>query len=244
MEKKEVRLQKLLSECGIASRRKAEEIIAQGRVKVNGTVAKVGDSVVPEKDRVTVDGKTLEYHNERVYIALNKPRGFVTTLEDELGRKCITELVNDIGERVYPVGRLDKDSEGLLLLTNDGEFTNAMTHPSHHVPKIYRVSVRPEINKEQIRDFEEGIEIDGRKTAPAKIRIIRQEPGRSVLEITLFEGRNRQIRKMCETMGLDVARLSRIQIGNLKLGSLENGKWRRLTEKEVVSLYKAAGLNR
>ena len=170
---------------------------------------------------------------------LHKPRGFITTMSDEMDRKCVAELVSDVGVRVYPVGRLDKDSEGLLLLTNDGEFANNMTHPSKHVPKLYRVTVRPGITEEQITQLTSGIMIDGKITLPANVRVVTQEPGRVVLEITICEGRNRQIRKMCEELGLEVARLKRIAIGPIKLGMLEQGKWRNLTPEEVRALKRS-----
>jgi 23S rRNA pseudouridine2605 synthase len=237
---KDVRLQKMLADCGVASRRKAEEIIAAGEVKVNGAVAKIGDKVDPKKDKVTVKGKPIESRGNDVYIMLHKPRGFITTMSDEMDRKCVAELVKDIPERIYPVGRLDRESEGLLLLTNDGEFANAMTHPSLHIPKTYRVTIRPSISEDQLTQIAVGIIIDGRKTAPARVNVISQEAGRVVLEIVLYEGRNRQIRKMCEQLGLEVARLKRVAIGQLKLGMLQQGKWRALTSEEVRKLTAGA----
>ncbi len=237
---KEVRLQKMLADCGIASRRKAEEMIAAGEVRVNGSVAKIGDKVDPKKDKVTVKGKPVESHVQEVYIMLHKPRGFITTMSDEMDRKCVAELVQEIPERVYPVGRLDRDSEGLLLMTNDGAFANAMMHPSKHVPKTYRVTVRPSITEDQLTQMAVGIEIEGRKTAPADVRVLSQEPGRVVLEMVLYEGRNREIRKMCEALGLEVARLKRIAIGPVRLGMLQPGKWRELTADEVKRLMAGA----
>ncbi len=231
-----IRLQKYLSMCAVASRRKAEELIAQGKVKVNGKVAQIGDKVSPRHDTVTVSGKKITAGRKNIYIMLNKPRGFITTMDDEMGRKCVAELVSDVGARVYPVGRLDKDSEGLLLMTNDGEFANLMTHPSKHIPKIYRVTVRPNVTEEMLTAFSTGMKIDGRITAPADARIIEKQENRVVLEIVLYEGRNRQIRKMCESLGLEVARLKRTSMGSLKLGMLHPGKWRELTEDEVHKL--------
>ena len=231
-----IRLQKYLSMCAVASRRKAEELIAQGKVKVNGKVAQIGDKVSPRPDTVTVSGKKITAGRKNIYIMLNKPRGFITTMDDEMGRKCVAELVSDVGARVYPVGRLDKDSEGLLLMTNDGEFANLMTHPSKHIPKIYRVTVRPNVTEEMLTAFSTGMKIDGRITAPADARIIEKQENRVVLEIVLYEGRNRQIRKMCESLGLEVARLKRTSMGSLKLGMLHPGKWRELTEDEVHKL--------
>lgn len=238
---KKIRLQKYLSEAGIASRRKAEEMIRSGLVKVNGHVAQIGDSVDPKKDNVAVRGKVVKKQNSLRYILLNKPRGYVTTTDDELGRKCVLELVKDVKERIYPVGRLDRVSEGALILTNDGAFANAMMHPSKHVPKTYRVTVRPEATSEQVDLLETGVEIDGRMTAPAEVRYLQKEEGRAVLEIVLYEGRNRQIRKMCEAVNLEVARLKRTAVGSVKLGMLQTGQWRDLTAEEVEKLMVQAG---
>ena len=240
----EVRLQKFLAESGVASRRKSEELIEQGKVKVNGRVATIGDKIDPKKDTVTVSGKKIVKTKSHTYIVLHKPRGFITTMSDEKDRKCVAELIKDVDGRVYPVGRLDKDSEGMLLFTNDGAFANAMTHPTKHVPKTYRVTVRPSINEEQITALTQGVIIEDRKTAPAEVRVITKEEGRVVLEIILYEGRNRQIRKMCEEVGLEVARLKRTAIGSIKLGMLKQGSWRHLTEDEVRKLMIAAGLER
>ena len=237
-----IRLQKYLSMCAVASRRKAEELIAQGKVKVNGKVAQIGDKVSPRHDTVTVSGKKVTAGRKNIYIMLHKPRGFITTMDDEMGRKCVAELVSDVGARVYPVGRLDKDSEGLLLMTNDGEFANFMTHPSKHIPKTYRVTVRPDVTEDMLTAFSTGMEIDGRITAPADARIIEKQDNRVVLEIVLYEGRNRQIRKMCESLGLEVARLKRTSMGSLKLGMLHPGKWRELTEDEVHKLMVSSGM--
>ncbi|MGN0526886.1 MAG: pseudouridine synthase [Acutalibacteraceae bacterium] len=232
------RLQKYLSECSVASRRKSEELIKQGKVKVNGRVAVLGDKVDTKKDTVVVNGKKVVAQKQKYYIMLNKPRGYVTTMSDELGRKCVAELVGDVGATVYPVGRLDRDSEGLLLMTNDGEFANSVMHPSKHIPKTYRVTVRSNVNDAQIMNLETGIDIDGdgRKTLPANVRILEKSAGRSVLEITIFEGRNRQIRKMCEAVSLEVIRLKRNAVGSVKLGMLPTGKWRDLTDDEVHRL--------
>ena len=236
-----MRLQKYLSECGIASRRKSEELIAKGFVKVNGATAKVGDSIDPKKDIVTFKGRRVEKRSEPIYIMLHKPRGFVTTMDDELGRKCVASLVEDVGERIYPIGRLDRNSEGLLLMTNDGEFANAVMHPSKHIPKVYRVTVRPGITDEQIAMFINGMEIDGRVTEPAEVTVLDKQEGRTVLEIILYEGRNRQIRKMCEQLGIEVARLKRVSEAGVKLGMLPQGKWRYLTDDEVYRIMSAAG---
>ena len=236
-----VRLQKLLSERGVASRRKAEELIAGGHVKVNGHVASLGEKVDDRKDIVHVRGKRIGGAVAPVYIALHKPRGYITTLKDEQGRKCVQELVANVGAAVFPIGRLDRESEGLLLFTNDGDFANAVMHPSAHIPKHYRVTLRAPMTEEQQRRFSEGMELDGRPTAPAEVRVVSSEPGRCVAEITLYEGCNRQIRRMCEALGLPVARLRRNAVGPVKLGMLPAGSWRYLTPAEVRGLVMAAG---
>lgn len=235
MEQKE-RVQKLLAAAGVASRRKAEEMIKAGRVTVNGRPVSLGDSARPGKDILAVDGQMVRASGEKYYLALHKPRGFVTTMSDEKNRRCVAMLTEDLGERVYPVGRLDKDSEGLLLMTNDGEFANRVAHPAQHIAKTYRVTVRPSVNEEQLNSLATGIVIDGRKTAPAKVKVLEQQQGRVVLEIVLYEGRNREIRKMCESLGLEVARLKRIAIGPVRLGMLQQGKWRELTKEEIKGL--------
>lgn len=236
---KDVRLQKMLADCGVASRRKAEELIANGQVRVNGIIAQIGEKVDPKKDKITVNGKPV-VSERNVYYMLHKPRGFVTTMQDEKGRRCVADLVEDIPERVFPVGRLDLNSEGMLLMTNDGDFANLISHPSTHVPKTYRVTVRPSITEEQLTELAMGIVIDGKRTLPAQVRVISQEPGRVVLEIVIYEGRNRQIRNMCEALGLEVARLQRKAIGPVKMGMLKQGDYRRLTLEEVKKLRNAA----
>ena len=228
------RLQKILSSRGVASRRKAEEWIAAGRVQVNGCVAAVGDSADPEQDVILVDGKPLPAESRPVYILLHKPRGYVTTLSDEKGRKNVTDLV-DCGTRVYPVGRLDMDSEGLLILTNDGEFANAMMHPRHEIPKTYEVWVTGfhEKAEELLR---RPIELDGYRIRPPKAVLLSQDGEKAKLSVTIHEGRNRQVRRMCEAAGMTVTRLKRISEGSLQLGSLPLGKWRYLTEEELAGL--------
>lgn len=236
MPQKKIRLQKIIADRGLASRRKAEEWIAAGEVTVNGRTAGLGDRADPDHDRITVRGRPLGGAQEYVYLMLHKPRGYITTMSDERDRKCVAELIGDVEQRVYPVGRLDKDSEGLLLMTNDGAFANAMTHPARHVPKTYRVTVHPGVTEDQLAQMEAGMVIDGRKTAPARVRVLTEEKGRVVLEIILYEGRNRQIRNMCEQLGLEVARLRRIAMGSVRLGMLPPGKWRELTAEEVRRL--------
>ena len=233
-----VRIQKVMAENGVASRRKSEELIAAGKVSVNGHPAVTGQKVNPFRDLITVDGEKLvtNIKKTRYYIALNKPRGYVTTLSDELDRKCVAELVTGVPERVYPIGRLDRNSEGLLLFTNDGEFANQVMHPKFHINKTYRVTVRPDINDKQAAQLAEGVVIDGVRTAPAQITVLTKEPGRVVLQIVITEGRNRQIRKMCEEVGLEVARLKRMSIGPVRLGMLPPGEWRELTDGEMGSL--------
>ena len=233
-----IRLQKFIAQCGIASRRKAEELILGGHVKVNGKTAILGDKVLPTGKRIVVP-KGGNYR----YIMLNKPRGFITTMNDERGRKCVAQLVENVGERVYPIGRLDKDSEGMLVFTNDGDFANKVMHPKNNVYKIYRVTVRPSIDEDQLVKLETGVELDGRKTAPAYVHVIHKEQGRVVLEMILHEGKNREIRRMCEAVGLEVARLKRTQIGGVKMGMLKQGDWRDLTEQEVKKLLANPFLN-
>ena len=233
MKDNKIRLQKHLSECGIASRRKAEELIAAGKVKINGHIAEIGSKVDPKRDKVTVRGRAVVPVNEKVYIMLNKPRGFVTTMSDELGRKTVSDLVADAGARIFPVGRLDRDSEGLLIMTNDGDFANKLTHPSSHVNKTYRVTVKGAAEEEQLLKMKEGILLDGRKTLPCDCFVAERKPDRTVLIFILNEGRNRQIRRMCEAVGLEVLRLKRTEIAGVKLGMLPQGKWRLLNEREM-----------
>ena len=231
-----IRLQKYMADCGIASRRKCEELIAAGLVKVNGDTAQIGDKIAPKRDVISVNGRKITQDKGYVYVMLNKPRGFVTTMSDEMDRKCVAQLVADVGKRIYPIGRLDRDSEGLLLFTNDGEFANALTHPSKHIAKNYRVTVKPKITQEQLNILSSSIMIDGRETLPATVNVIADDPDRTVLEIILYEGRNRQIRRLCEEAGLITARLKRQSIGGVKLGMLQPGEWRYLTKEEIASL--------
>ncbi len=236
MKDNKVRLQKHLAECGIASRRKAEELIAMGKVKVNGHIAEIGQKVDPKRDKITVRGKNVVANTTKMYIMLHKPRGFVTTANDEKGRKCVAELVKDAPVRLFPVGRLDMNSEGLLIMTNDGEFANRLTHPSYHVNKTYRVTVKGEVEEEKLLELKEGIVLDGRKTLPCDCFVAERKTDRTVLIFVIQEGRNRQIRRMCEEVKLEVLRLKRTEIAGVKLGMLPRGSWRPLNEKEMRRL--------
>ena len=231
------RLQKILASHGVCSRRKAEEMIATGRVTCNGTVAKLGDSADPDQDEILLDGIALPSQDDYVYILLNKPRGYVTTLSDEKGRKNAAQLVADCGKRVYPVGRLDMDSEGLLLFTNDGEFANNLMHPKHEVNKTYRVVVRGYTDQGFVK-LKEPVTLDGYTIRKPEIKLERksQTSDRAELLVTIHEGRNRQVRRMCDLAGMNVLRLIRISEGKLQLGRLPSGKWRYLTPEEVEML--------
>ncbi|MGM9632121.1 MAG: pseudouridine synthase [Eubacteriales bacterium] len=234
-----IRLQKYFTDCGVLSRRAAEEEIKAGKVKVNGAVAELGTKIDPELDTVEYKGKkiTLPKGPKNVYILLNKPCGVVTSAKDEKGRLCVTDLVK-IGTRVYPVGRLDLNSQGLIIMTNDGELTNKLTHPRHEIPKIYEVEVVGNITDEQLRALNESMAIDGYVLLPVKTVLLSRGERTSKIKMTLYEGRNRQIRKMCDSVGLKVAKLTRVAIGDIKLGSLEGGKWRYLTKEEIKILKK------
>ena len=233
------RLQKLISGAGFCSRRAAEELIAAGRVFVNGAPASLGDSADPELDTVEVDGVRLSAPAERMYIMLNKPRGYVTTLSDEKGRRTVAQLVAGAGRRLYPVGRLDLMSEGLLILTDDGEAANALMHPSHEVGKTYRVTVSGREPEAAVRELEAMREVEGEPIRPAQVSFIAQTgEDRYQLELTIHEGRNRQVRKMCAAAGLEVRRLQRIAEGELRLDGLQCGKWRHLTQEELDWLLK------
>lgn len=224
------RLQKIISACGECSRRSAEKLIESGKVRVNGVVASIGDKADSERDVIEVNGKVIS-GGERYYIMLNKPRGYITTLDDEHGRKTVSELV-DVGARIYPIGRLDYNSEGLLLMTNDGELTYKLTHPSHDIPKGYIVTVRGKL-EDALTVLKSPIEIDGRMTRPADVTVLRENSEGGLLHITIREGRNRQIRRMCEAANLRVVRLKRVTIGDLVLEKMPAGRWRHLTESEV-----------
>ena len=231
----EQRLQKILSNYGVASRRKAEQMILERRVRVNGNTASLGDAADDEEDVIEVDGVRLKKQPARIVLMLNKPRGYVCTLSDEKGRRNVAELVSGCGARVYPVGRLDLNSEGLLLLTNDGELANRLTHPKKEVDKVYLVWLSQYIPGCEA-SIASPIEIDGRPTSPAKVEKLRQDGETALLRITIHEGRNRQIRRLCERANVTVTRLRRVAEGSLQLGDLKPGQWRVLTEEEIAGL--------
>ena len=222
---------------GIMSRRASEKVILAGNVKINGVTATLGDKIDPEIDTVVYNGKVIKPEKQsKRYIMLNKPLGYVTTANDEKGRQTVLSLVSELDERVYPVGRLDMYSEGLLILTNDGELTNRLTHPKHNMNKVYSVIIKGEISPDTLHKLNSPMEIDGYKLMPVKVRIVSVKNGNTNTLFTLSEGRNRQIRKMCDACGLTIMRLTRISIGKLKLGELERGKWRELTKNEIEYL--------
>ena len=226
------RLQKIIAAAGICSRRAAEDLLRQGRVQVNGQIAALGDRADPETDTVTLDGQPLSREPERVYLMLNKPRGYVTTLSDERGRRTAAELVSGCGARVYPVGRLDRDSEGLLLFTNDGDFAHRLLHPSHQVDKVYLVTVRGDIRGAAER-LMAITELDGEPIAPAQAQELSRHEGQALLRVTIHQGKNRQIRRMCAGLGLHVEKLQRVEEDGLRLDDLPIGKWRYLTAQEI-----------
>lgn len=238
-----VRVQKLIAESGLCSRRKAEELIAGGKVTINGRVCSLGDKADPHADIVAVGGKRIgEAPREKRYIMLNKPRGYITSMSDEQGRRIASELLDGVSERVVPVGRLDRNSEGLLLFTNDGELANEITHPSRHVSKTYRVTIDGRVSEEQIMRLTSGVELDdGKVTLPCGVEVLVEQPERTVLRITIKQGLNRQIRRMCAAVGLQVGRLRRTAIGGVKLGMLKTGEWRDLTKEELRILRAAVG---
>ncbi|MBQ7293310.1 MAG: rRNA pseudouridine synthase [Clostridia bacterium] len=233
-----IRLQKFFTDCGVLSRRAAEAEIAAGKVKVNGEIAETGQKIDPETDTVEYKGKIINTYEKPhyTYVMLNKPRGYLSSVKDDRGRKCVTELVEDAGVRLYPVGRLDMDSEGLLLMTNDGELTNKLTHPKHEIPKIYHVKIKGKVTEEQVKALSKPMNIDGYTILPVETKLISIKQDYSVLEMILYEGRNRQIRKMCEQTELKILRLCRIAIGNVKLGELAPGKWKYLNKTQVSYL--------
>lgn len=231
------RLQKIISAAGVTSRRASEGLILAGRVTVNGTVVnELGSKADPARDTVAVDGKPLAIASRKLYILLYKPVGYLTTLDDPEGRPLVTDLLKEVGERVYPVGRLDYNTEGLLLLTSDGEWANQLMHPRHEVEKEYHVRVRGKVHKSQLDQLAAGVEIEGRKTAPARVSLIKEGEQNDWFSITIHEGRNRQVRRMCEAVSLSVVRLRRVRYGMLTLGALKPGEFRFLTEVEVAGL--------
>ncbi|NLD88411.1 MAG: rRNA pseudouridine synthase [Clostridiales bacterium] len=230
------RLQKIMSAAGIASRRSSEEMIAEGRVYVNGVVASLGDSADLDIDEITVDGRIIDRKKDKnTYIMLNKPIGVVTTMSDERGRKTVRDLTADVGKRVYPVGRLDINSSGLLLMIDDGELTNRLTHPKHEVEKEYIVRVKGAL-EEAVKSLSGEIELDGVLLKPAKVKMIRRDEEEATISIVIHEGKNRQVRKMCAACSLKVISLVRVRVGEILLGSLPKGKWRYLTESEINSI--------
>lgn len=231
------RIQKILSARGVASRRQAEEMILAGRIICNGKICVLGDVADPDRDEILVDGVLLPPPGDRVYIMLNKPKGYVTTLSDEKGRKNAAQLVADCGQRVYPVGRLDMDSEGLLLFTNDGDFANRLMHPKHEIAKTYQVYVK-NFTPEGLRRLSHPMTLDGYKLRIPNVELLSREADRAQLQITIHEGRNRQVRRMCAIAGMQVKRLIRTQEGGVSLGFLPAGKWRYLTEEELSILQK------
>ncbi len=232
-----IRLQKYFSDCGVLSRRAAEAEILSGRVLVNGAPATLGDKIDPEKDIVEYRGKKILPRRDKphLYVMLHKPRGVVSTAKDEKGRRNVTDLVKIPGARLYPIGRLDMDSDGLLLMTDDGELTNRLTHPRHEIPKIYHVTLSAPPTEDQLRALRAPMELDGYRLLPVGVMIVAD----NVLEMELYEGRNRQIRRMCQAVGLGIRQLTRIRIGSLELGDLPLGKWRYLTDDEVAYLYRS-----
>ena len=230
------RLQKLISAAGMASRRRSEELIKAGKVTVNGIPALIGDSADPETDIIFVEGRLLAEPAERTYIMLYKPRGYVTTLKDEKNRRCVSELVKDIGVRLYPVGRLDMYSEGLLIMTDDGEVANRLMHPSSQTDKTYYAWVKGKFSETALKVLESPLVIDGYRISPAEVKIIRSDEDYTQLSIRIHEGRNRQIRKMCDCAGLKLTKLKRVSEGSLSVGDLKPGQWRYLTEDELQDL--------
>ena len=233
-----IRISKYFTDCGVMSRRAADDAVERGEVKINGETAVLGQKVTPGVDEVTWRGKKIvpPATPTKVTVMLNKPRGYLTTLSDDKGRHTVAELIRDVGVRVYPVGRLDMDSDGLLILTNDGNLANKLAHPSHSIEKVYLAYVDGHVTSEQMTGMTRPIEIDGKETAPARVRKAAQTAVETALEVTIHDGRNRQVRRLCEREGLRVLKLTRVAEGALLLGDLEEGKWRRLTEREIRKL--------
>ncbi len=237
MTEEKMRLQKYLALCGVASRRGAEKLITDGRVSVNGAVVTELGTKVSPGDKVGVDGKIVSGGERKVYIALNKPVGYLSSAADDRGRRTVIDLVrDDFPERLYPVGRLDYDTEGLIFLTNDGDFTYAVTHPKHNIDKTYQAVIRGRLSENEVLALCRGVDIDGFTTSPATVDIDHERDGKSTVRITIHEGKNRQVRRMFEAVGHDVIRLKRISVGRVSLGSLKSGQWRELTEREIKAL--------
>lgn len=239
MEEKEIRLQKYLAECGIASRRKSEEYIQEGKVQVNGkSVTELGVKINPEKDIVYFNNKKIAKQNENIYILLNKPIGYVTTTKDQFNRETVLDLIKGINKRIVPVGRLDMYTSGALILTNDGDFTYKVTHPSHEITKTYVATLRGIITNEEIEKLRNGVEIEDYLTRPAKVKILKTDTEKNIsrIEITIHEGKNRQVRKMCEAIGRNVMALHRSKIGNIGVKDLKIGEWRYLNQTEIENI--------
>ena len=234
----ELRLQKYLANCGIASRRKCEEYIIQGKVQVNGkTITELGTKVDPEKDVIKFEGREVRENKKLVYILLNKPIGYVTTVDDQFNRDTVLDLIK-VKERIVPVGRLDMYTSGALILTNDGDFVYKVTHPKHEIDKTYTVTLKGIVQNSEVEQLRNGVQIEDYVTKPAKVKILKTDHEKDIsrLEITIHEGKNRQVRKMCEAVGRKVLALHRSKIGNIGVKDLELGKWRYLTDKEVIHL--------
>lgn len=235
----EVRLQKYMAQAGVASRRKSEELISSGCVKINGhTVTQLGVKVVPGKDEVEVNGTVIEAASKKIYILLNKPVGYITTTDDQFGRQTVMDLVKDISARIYPVGRLDADTEGLLIMTNDGDFTNRITHPSRKIEKIYIAEVEGMPTQQEITRLRRGVNLGDFTSSPAKVQFLEGDKLRSKLMVTIHEGKNRQVRRMMEAIGHPVITLKRTQIGPIMLGNIPRGKWRHMRKEEIARLMK------
>lgn len=235
----EIRLQKFLADAGIASRRKSEEFISNGKVAVNGEiVTELGTKINPVKDKVTCFGKVVKIEDKKVYILMNKPKGYISASKDQFANKSVLHLVKECKERLFPIGRLDKDTTGALILTNDGELANNIAHPKNEVEKTYIAKVWGKPTSSEMALFMKGVIIDGKKTYPAKIRIVEEKGRFSIVEIKIHEGRNRQVKKMCEEINHKVVELHRKSIGNLDIDDLEPGKWKYITKKEIVEKLK------
>ena len=242
MKNEPIRLQKYLSDCGVMSRRAAEKEIVEGKITVNDAIAELGQKIVPGKDTVKWKGRTVKKSRSQsyTYLMLYKPAGYVTTLSDEKGRRCVKDLISDVEARVYPIGRLDRESEGLLLLTNDGALTEKLTHPKHRIPKIYEVSIKGRVTRAKLSVLSGEMTIDGYQIQPVACELLSATEESSLVRMTLYEGRNRQIRKMCEQVELEITKLKRVAIGLLDLEGVRKGRWRYLTYDEVAYLKEDA----